>query len=64
MLGTERFDEMYLPEIYELLNDEESYIRMEAIEAILEVLEHLDAKHVEEDFVPNMLKAMDLESNH
>jgi len=49
-----------LPEIYELLNDEESYIRLEAIEALLEVLEHLDAKHVEEDFVPNMLKAMDL----
>ena len=64
LLGTERFDDMYLPEIFELLNDEESYIRIEAIEALLEVLEHLDAKKVEESFVPNMIKAFEIEHNH
>lgn len=63
-MGTENFDDLYLPEIYELLNDEESYIRIEAIEALLEVLEHLDAKDVEESFVPNMIKACDMEHNH
>jgi len=36
-----------LPEIYELLNDEESYVRIEAIEAILEVLEVVDVNKIE-----------------
>ena len=41
LVGTERLEEVYLPEVYELLNDEESLVRIEVIEAILEVLEHL-----------------------
>lgn len=41
LVGTERLEELYLPEIYELLNDEESYVRIEVIEAILEIMEHL-----------------------
>ena len=41
LVGTERLEDLYLPEIYELLNDEESYVRIEVIEAILEILEHL-----------------------
>jgi hypothetical protein len=41
LIGGERLEEFYLPEIYELLNDEESYVRIEVIEAILEILEHL-----------------------
>ena len=47
LMGTERFEEVYLPEIYELLNDEESYVRIEAIEAILEVLEVVDVNKIE-----------------
>lgn len=41
LIGTERLEELYLPEIFELLNDEESYVRIEVIEAMLEILEHL-----------------------
>ena len=53
MLGTERFEDVYLPEIYELLNDEESHVRVEAIEAILEVLEHIDSNKIEQEFIPS-----------
>ena len=47
LVGTERLEELYLPEIYELLNDEESYVRIEVIEAILEILEHLQLETIE-----------------
>ena len=47
LMGTERLEEIYLPEIYELLNDEESYVRIEVIEAILEILEHLSLETIE-----------------
>ena len=64
LIGTERFEEVYLPEIYELLNDEESYVRIEAIEAILEVLEVVEVTKIEEEFIPNFLKALVFENNH
>ena len=57
-MGTERLEEIYLPEIYELLNDEESYVRIKVIEAILEILEHLSLETIETQFIPNFLKAM------
>ena len=47
LIGTERLEDFYLPEIYELLNDEESYVRIEVIEAILEILEHLQQETIE-----------------
>ena len=64
MLGTERFEDVYLPEIYELLNDEESHVRVEAIEAILEVLEHIDSNKIEQEFIPSFLKALVFQNNH
>lgn len=64
LIETKRFEEVYLPEIYELLNDEESYVRIEAIEAVLEVLEHLPIDKIEEEFIPNFLKALNFENNH
>ena len=57
-MGTERLEEIYLPGIYELLNDEESYVRIEVIEAILEILEHLSLETIETQFIPNFLKAL------
>ena len=57
-MGTERLEEIYLPEIYDLLNDEESYVRIEVIEAILEILEHLSLETIETQFIPNFLKAL------
>lgn len=64
LLGTERFEDVYLPEIYELLNDEESHVRVEAIEAILEVLEHIDSNKIEQEFIPSFLKALVFQNNH
>jgi hypothetical protein len=63
-MGTERLEEIYLPEIYELLNDEESYVRIEVIEAILEILEHLSLETIETQFIPNFLKALVIQNNH
>ena len=59
-MGSERLEEIYLPEIYELLNDEESYVRIEVIEAILEILEHLSLESIETQFIPNFLKALNI----
>ena len=58
LVGTDRLEDLYLPEIYELLNDEESYVRIEVIEAILEILEHLQLDTIEQQFIPNFLKAL------
>lgn len=63
-MGSERLEEVYLPEIYELLNDEESYVRVEVIEAILEILEHLQLNIIETQFIPNFLKALVISNNH
>ena len=64
LMGTERLEDIYLPEIYELLNDEESYVRIEVIEAILEILEHLSLETIETQFIPNFLKALNIQNNH
>ena len=61
MIGTPRLDDYYLPEIYELLNDEESYVRIEAIEAVLQVLENLELSVIEENFMPPLIKGLDIE---
>ena len=42
LVGTTRLKQTFIPEICELLNDEETYIRLEAIEAISYVLDTLD----------------------
>lgn len=64
LIGTERLEELYLPEIYELLNDEESLVRIEVIEAILEILETLPPETIEQQFIPNFLKALVINNNH
>ena len=64
LIGTERLEEFYLPEIYELLNDEESYVRIEVIEAMLKILEHLHLETIESQFIPNFLRALVIQKNH
>lgn len=61
--GTPRFEDVYLPEIQELLNDESNDVRIEAIEGILCVLQQLDVKVIEEEFVPNLIKTFNHEKN-
>jgi hypothetical protein len=61
--STPRFEETYLSEIQELLNDESSDVRIEAIEGILCVLQLLEKKVIEEDFIPNMIRSFSFEKN-
>ena len=42
-----RFDSIYFPQLVELLNDEENYVRIEAIEACTEVLERITEEDIE-----------------
>lgn len=39
-------------------------MRIEAIEAILEVLDHIEPNKIEQEFIPNFLKALVFENNH
>ena len=39
-------------------------MRIEAIEAILEVLDQIEPNKIEEEFIPNFLKALVFENNH
>lgn len=55
-VGSERYEDVFLPEIIELVNDEESYVSVEALEGLLEVLEHVDLETVESEIMPNILK--------
>ena len=59
-----RLKQTYIPEICELLNDEETYIRIEAMESISYVLETLDEELIERELMPNLLKMLVFEDNH
>lgn len=48
----------YIPEVLELCNDEEPYIRMEALEAITFVLETLEPEMIEKEVMPSALKML------
>ena len=64
LVGTTRLKQTFIPEICELLNDEETYIRLEAIEAISYVLDTLDQELIERELIPNLLKMLVFEDNH
>ena len=44
----ERFRDIYLPELFEFLNDEDSLIKVDAIETFSEILEELKEDEIEE----------------
>jgi len=47
-----------------LLNDEETYIRIEAMEGISYVLDTLEEDVIERELMPNLLKMLVFEDNH
>ncbi len=51
-----RFKAIYLSEVLELLNDEEAYIRIEAIEILTEFLDKLEIVDVENEYVKEVLR--------
>ena len=55
----QRFKSIYLPELIELLNDEEAYIRIEAIEILTDMLELMGTEMVEKEFIPVIFNAME-----
>lgn len=46
-VGTLHYENVLLPEIIELVNDEETYVSVEALDGLLEVLEHVDVETIE-----------------
>jgi hypothetical protein len=59
IVGTLHYENVLLPEIIELVNDEETYVSVDALEGILEVLEHCDVETIEEEIMPCVLKLLE-----
>ena len=55
-----RFQATYVNELIEFLNDEEAYIRIEAIEIVTEVLDELDEEVIEREYIPALMSIMDI----
>lgn len=53
------FQNVYLPEVIELLNDEESYIRIEAIEILTENLKLMSEDIMDKEFLPVIFTTID-----
>ena len=49
-----------MPELIELLNDEEAYIRIEALEILTDILGEIDIETVEKDYLPNLINTFDV----
>lgn len=62
ILAHPRFKNIYLSELLELLNDEESYIRIEALEILTEFLNQLTPEDIENEFVKEMLKTTEADN--
>lgn len=58
LAGTARLDDDLLPELYELLHDEEAHVRITAIEASIELLEVLEPADIEREIIPPLLRLM------
>lgn len=58
MAGTARLEDDILPELYELLHDEEAHVRIEAVEASIELLECMEPAAIEREVIPTLLRLM------
>lgn len=56
--GTQRLVQTYIPEVCEMCNDEEIFIRLEAVEALSYVLDQLELEVIEKEFIPPLLKLL------
>lgn len=55
-----RLKEQYIPEVIDLLNDEEAYIRIEALEITTDFVDFLTPEEVEREYVQAVLKTIDV----
>lgn len=60
----ERFQELYLPELFDYLNDEDLHIQLDVIEIFIEVLDYILPEQVEEEFMPQLLPFLDVDNQH
>lgn len=58
LLGTSRLENTYIPEICELANDEETFIKIEALECLQYILETLSVDLIERELIPSLLKLL------
>ncbi len=64
LIGSTRLMQTYIPEICELINDEENFIQIEAIDGLQYVLETLDVEVIEKEIIPSFLKLLIIENHH
>jgi hypothetical protein len=64
LLGTSRLEQTYIPEICELINDDETFIKIEAIEGLQYILETLSVELIEKELVPSLLKLLNVNNVH
>lgn len=62
IIKNERFRELYLPTLFDFINDEDLHIQLDAIEAVSEIMGSLTAEEVEKEFVPCVLNFIDLDN--
>jgi hypothetical protein len=61
ILKSERFRYDYLPLLRELINDEDPFIQLDAVEAFTTFSEELSKHEMESDFMPSVMNALDVE---
>ena len=64
LVGTSRMENTYIPELCELINDEETFIKIESLEAFQYILETLSCELIEKEIVPSFLKLLNTENQH
>jgi hypothetical protein len=52
----------YIPELCELINDEETFIKIESLEAFQYILETLSCELIEKEIIPSFLKLLNTEN--
>ena len=62
LIGTKRMEETYIPEIIELLNDDDYFIKIECLEALHFVMDSLPMETIEKEVVPSFLKLLNHEN--
>jgi len=56
--GSGRLASIYIPELVELLHDEEMLVRLESIEAGVEIIDSMETEILEKDYIPCLIKML------
>lgn len=60
IIKCKRFKDMYLPEIIELVNDEEAYIRIEALDLLADYMDQLEHDEIDKEYMPAITKTIEV----